>query len=78
MNPIQMIIQMMQSGANPQQMLIQMLESQPNLNPVMQNLLMKAKQNDLNGATSITRNAANEHGMNFDKTANDLKNKFHL
>lgn len=72
-NPFALIMQLMQSGGDPRQMLINLLSRQQNLGPFGENLLRMAQSNDLSGATNITKNAANERGMNFDQTANDLE-----
>ena len=76
-NPMQ-IIQMIKNGGNPQQILINMLEMSSVGNPVIQNLLNLAKNNDKQGIENFARNMLQEQGMDFDKEFTAFRNTLGL
>lgn len=66
-NPIMQFIQMMRSGNNPQTMVMNMLQKQAGENPVSQNLLKMAQNNDGKGIEQFARNLCAQRGLDFDK-----------
>ena len=67
MNPVMQFMQMMRSGGNPQQMMINMLQQQAGNNPIGQNLLKMAQNNDGKGIEQVARNLCAQRGLDFDK-----------
>ena len=67
MNPIMQFMQMVRSGGNPQQLVINMLQQQAGNNPIQQNLLKLAQNNDSKGIEQIARNMCAQRGLDFDK-----------
>ena len=67
MNPIMQFMQMVKSGGNPQQIMLQMLQQQVGNNPVGQNLLKMAQNNDGKGIEQVARNLCAQRGLDFDK-----------
>lgn len=65
-NPMQ-LLSMIKGGQNPQQLMLQILESNMTDNPMAQNLLALAKQNNTPQIESIARNLCKERGIDFDK-----------
>ncbi len=66
-NQIAQILQMLRSGGNPQQMMMNMLQQSAGNNPIGQNLLTMAKNNDGKGIEQIARNLCAQRGLDFDK-----------
>ena len=66
-NPLLQFMQMVRSGSNPQQMIIQMLQQSAQNNPVGQNLLTMAQNNDGKGIEKVARNLCAQRGLDFDK-----------
>ena len=70
-------INMMKNG-NPEQMMMSMLEQSAQNNPILENLLNMAKNNDSEGIESYVRNVAKEKGIDYDKEFNSFKQMFGL
>ena len=66
-NPLMQFMQMMQSGGNPQNMIMNMLQQQAGDNPIGQNLLKMAQNNDGRGIEQFARNLCAQRGLDFDK-----------
>ena len=66
-NPIIQFMQMFRNGNNPQQLIIQMLQQQAGDNPIGQNLLKMAQNNDGKGIEQVARNMCAQRGLDFDK-----------
>ena len=63
---------------NPEQMMMSMLEQSAQNNPILENLLNMAKNNDSEGIESYVRNVAKEKGIDYDKEFNSFKQMFGL
>ena len=74
MNPMEMIKNFIGKGLNPQQILNSMMNN--NNNPVLSNLIQKAKQGDTKGVEDFARNLFKEQGRDFDKEYLDFKKNF--
>lgn len=74
MNPMEMIKNFIGKGLNPQQILNSMMNN--NNNPVLNNLIQKAKQGDTKGVEDFARNFFKEQGRDFDKEYSQFKNSF--
>lgn len=74
MNPMEMIKNFIGKGLNPQQILNSMMNN--NNNPVLGNLIQKAKQGDTKGVEDFARNLFKEQGRDFDKEYSQFKNSF--
>ena len=70
-------VNMMKNG-NPEQMMMSMLEQSAQNNPILENLLNMAKNNDSEGIESYVRNVAREKGIDYDKEFNSFKQMFGL
>ena len=70
-------VNMMKNG-NPEQMIMSMLEQSAQNNPILENLLNMAKNNDSEGIESYVRNVAREKGIDYDKEFNSFKQMFGL
>ena len=70
-------VNMMKNG-NPEQMMMSMLEQSAQNNPILENLLNMAKNNDSEGIESYVRNVAIEKGIDYDKEFNSFKQMFGL
>ena len=68
-------VNMMKNG-NPEQMMMSMLEQSAQNNPILENLLNMAKNNDSEGIESYVRNVAREKGIDYDKEFNSFKQMF--
>jgi len=60
-------IQQIKSGSNPQQLIMSYLEKEMKGNPLGENLLALAKNNDQKGIEEVVRNIASQRGIDFDK-----------
>lgn len=69
----QQIISMIRSGNNPQQLVMSMLQQQSANNPMLNNVLQLARNNDQKGIEEIARNVAKEKGLDFDKEFSNFK-----
>lgn len=76
-NPAQ-LIQMIKGGKNPQQLMLNILQQNAQGNPMLQNLMMLAKNNRTTDIEQIARNLAKEQGIDFDKEFNAFKQQFGL
>ena len=74
MNPMEMFKNFIGKGLNPQQILNSMMNN--NNNPVLNNLIQKAKQGDTKGVEDFARNFFKEQGRDFDKEYSQFKNSF--
>lgn len=63
----QQIISIIRNGNNPQQLVMSMLQQQSANNPMLNNVLQLARNNDQKGIEEIARNVAKEKGLDFDK-----------
>lgn len=63
---IMQLMQAIRGGQNPQQLMMNMLQSQMGSNPIGQNLLRMAQQNDTKGIEQIARNLCAQRGLDFD------------
>ena len=70
-------VNMMKNG-NPEQMMMSMLEQSAQNNPILENLLNMAKNNDSEGIENYVRNVAKEKGIDYDKEFNSFKQMFGL
>ena len=66
-NAIMQFMQMLKSGGNPEAMMMNMLQQQMGNNPVGQNLLKMAQNNDGKGIEQVARNLCAQRGLDFDK-----------
>lgn len=67
-NPITLsFLQQIKEGKNPQQLMMSFLETQMKGNPLGENLLELAKNNDSSAIENIARNLSKEKGIDFDK-----------
>lgn len=67
-----------QGSVNPQQLVMLLLENQSANNPMMQNLLQLAKNNDGKGIEQVARNMLKEKGLDFDTEFNKFKQMYNL
>ena len=74
MNPMEMIKNFIGKGLNPQQILNSMMNN--NNNPVLGNLIQKAKQGDTKGVEDFARNLFKEQGRDFDKEFAEFRKSF--
>lgn len=74
MNPMEMLKNFIGKGLSPQQILNNMISN--NNNPVLSNLIQKAKQGDTKGVEDFARNFFKEQGRDFDKEYSQFKNSF--
>lgn len=76
-NPIQFINQI-RSGQNPQQLMLNFLEQQANNNPMGQNLLNLARNNQTQDIEQFARNMFASNGRDFDSEFKRFKDTFGL
>ena len=67
MNNIMQLLQAIKSGQNPDQLMISMLQNQIGNNPIGQNLIKMAQNNDTKGIEQVARNLCAQRGLDFDK-----------
>lgn len=65
-NSIMQFMQMVRSGGNPQRLMMNMLQKQVSNNPIGQNLLKMAQNNDGKGIEQVARNLCAQRGLDFD------------
>ena len=65
-----------QQGGNPEKLLINFLNQNKNSNPVLNNLVQKAKVGDVKSVETFARNIYNQTGGNFDKDLENFKKFF--
>lgn len=73
-NPFQ-LIQQIKNCSNPQQMMFGMLQARAKGNPMLENVLTMAKNNDTKGIEQLARNLSMEKGINPDDMVNQIKNQ---
>ena len=76
-NPMQFINQI-RSGQNPQQLMLNFLEQQANNNPMSQNLLNLARNNQTEDIEQFARNMFASNGRDFDSEFKKFKDTFGL
>lgn len=76
-NPIQFINQIKQ-GQNPQQLMLNFLEQQVGNNPMGQNLLNLARNNQTQDIEQFARNMFASNGRDFDSEFKQFKDTFGL
>ena len=76
-NPMQFINQI-RSGQNPQQLMLNFLEQQANNNPMGQNLLNLARNNQTQDIEQFARNMFASNGRDFDSEFKKFKDTFGL
>ena len=76
-NPMQ-LVQMIKDGSNPQQLMISILEQRMRGNPLGENLLNLARQNNGQEIEKVARNLCAQRGLDFDKEFADFKQKIGL
>ena len=76
-NPMQFINQI-RSGQNPQQLMLNFLEQQANNNPMGQNLLNLARNNQTQDIEQFARNIFASNGRDFDSEFKKFKDTFGL
>ena len=76
-NPMQFINQI-RSGQNPQQLMLNFLEQQANNNPMGQNLLNLARNNQTQDIEQFARNMFASNEQNFDSEFKKFKDTFGL
>ena len=76
-NPMQFINQV-RSGQNPQQLMLNFLEQQANNNPMGQNLLNLARNNQTQDIEQFARNMFASNGRDFDSEFKKFKDTFGL
>ena len=64
-----------QQGGNPRQLLINYMQ-QNNSNPILNNLIEKAKNGDTKAVETFARNLYNQKGGNLDKDLQEIKKYF--
>ena len=74
MNPMQ-LLGMIKSANNPQQFMMSMLQSQAGNNPMLNNVLNMARQNDAAGIERVARNLAKERGVNPEQVIQQIKSQ---
>ena len=67
MNNLMQVLQAIKGGQNPNQLLISMLQNQAGNNPISQNLITMAQNNDTKGIEQVARNLCAQRGLDFDK-----------
>lgn len=76
-NPMQFINQI-RSGQNPQQLMLNFLEQQASNNPMGQNLLNLARNNQTQDIEQFARNMFASNGRDFDSEFKKFKDTFGL
>lgn len=77
LNPMQFIT-MIRNGQNPEQLMLNFLAAQTAGSPMMENLLLLAKNHDVKGIEEIARNVCLNNGVDFEKEFNAFKQQFGL
>ena len=77
-NPMAQVMQIIKSGGNPQQTVINILQQQMSNDPVGQNLLKLARNNDGAGIELIARNMCAQRSLDFDKEFATFKQQLGL
>lgn len=72
------MMQMVRNRQNPQQMMMQFLQEQAQRNPMGQNLLRLAQNNQTADIEQIARNICAQRGIDFDKEFTAFKQQLGL
>ena len=72
-NPIQ-LLQLIKGGRNPQEVVMNVLRQQGNTNPIIQNAAGLARNGNVSALEMITRNLAQQKGLDFDTEFTNFKN----
>lgn len=72
-NPM-MLMQMLRGG-NPKQMILSAIKQQSGKNPVIDNILNMAENQDAKGLEKIARNLCESNGINADDMVNQIKSQ---
>ena len=75
MNPMQVLKDFLGKGGNPQELVLRTI-SMNNSNPMINNLVNMAKENNPKAIEIFARNYMKERGMDFDKEFNLFMNNF--
>lgn len=73
MNPLE-FFNTIKSFKNPQQAIFNIIGNTNN--PMMDNAIRMAKNNDVNGVENLARNLCKEKGIDFDKEFNEFMKNF--
>ena len=73
-NPMQ-LIQMIKGGKNPQQLVLNILQQQGQNNPIINNAINMAQNENASGLQMLARNLAAQRGLDFDKEIANLRNQ---
>ena len=73
-NPFQ-LMQMLRSGS-PQQAILDSMRQQSGNNPVINNALNMAENNDVQGLEKLARNLCESNGVNADDMVKQIKSQF--
>lgn len=73
MNPLE-FFKTIKSFKNPQQAIFNIIGNANN--PMMDNAIRMAKNNDVNGVENLARNLCKEKGIDFDKEFNEFMKNF--
>lgn len=75
-NPMQ-LIQLIKEGKNPQQLMMNILQQRgANNNPILQNALGMAQNNNIAGLEALARNLAAQRGLNYDEALTQFMSNF--
>jgi hypothetical protein len=64
---------MVKNSGNPQEFVLKMMESKLKGNPICENILSLAKDNQVDQIETIARNLFKEKGLDFDKEFSSFK-----
>ena len=70
MNPMNLISLL--KGRNPQELVMSMIQSNNINDPMINDLIKYAQNNDIENVNKIAENYFNQHGMNFQKELNNF------
>lgn len=73
-NDMKNFVDMFKTIKNPQEAIFNSISS--NGNPMLQNALEMAKNNDVNGVENLAKNLCKEKGIDFDKEFNEFMKNF--
>ena len=76
-NPMQ-LLQMIRSGQNPQQLMMNVLQQNDYNNPIIQNAMQLAQRGNISSLELISRNLAQQKGLDFDTQFNNFLNYLNL
>ena len=76
MTLMQMLQMLMKKGNNPQQMVEQMMQSMGGNNPMLSNLIQRAKDGNNQNIEQFARNICKSKGIDFDKEFSSFLSNF--